>query len=176
VNLGLSRRGDYAVRSAICLARAYGSGCPKKLREISAEMGVPRSFVSQILGDLVRAGVAVSSFGKDGGYRLGCPPDRVSLLEVVEAAEGTLAAAGCALGEGPCRWREVCPVHETWSAAGAALRSVLAGTSLAAVAERDRALEAGTYPVPPDAHRRAAALHAPGYPRPLLQSLPPRPS
>jgi hypothetical protein len=34
--------------AAICLARAYETGLPKKLREISAEMDIPRTFVSQI--------------------------------------------------------------------------------------------------------------------------------
>jgi Rrf2 family protein len=156
VNLKLSKRGDYVVRSAICLARAYESGTPKKLRQVSADMGVPRTFVSQILGDLVHADLAVSSFGKDGGYRLARPPAEVSLLEVVEAGEGPLVPETCALGDGPCRWEAVCPLHESWGAASSALRQELAATSLADVAERSRAIEAGTYPVPADTHRRAA--------------------
>jgi Rrf2 family transcriptional regulator, iron-sulfur cluster assembly transcription factor len=156
VNLRLSKRGDYVVRSAICLARAYESGAPKKLRQISAEMEIPRTFVSQILGDLVHAGLAFSSFGKEGGYRLACPPAEVSLLEVVEAGEGPLAPETCALGDGPCRWEAVCPLHESWVAASSALRAELAATSLADVAERDRAIEAGTYPIPADAPGQAA--------------------
>lgn len=134
VNLALSRRGDYVVRSAICLARAYGSGEPRKLRQVSAEMGVPRTFVSQILGDLSRAGLAVSSFGKDGGYRLARAPGQVSLLEVIEAGEGPLAPEACAPGSGPCQWRAICPVYGSWAAASGALREVLAATSLAGAA------------------------------------------
>ena len=156
MNLRLSKRGDYVVRSAICLARAYESGMPKKLRQVSAEMGVPRTFVSQILGDLVHAGLAVSTFGSNGGYRLARPPDEVRLLEVVEAGEGPPLPEACALGEGPCHWEAVCPLHEAWSAAVDALGAVLASTSLAQLVETDRAIEAGTYPVPADAHRLAA--------------------
>ncbi len=154
VNLELSKRGDYVVRSAICLARAYDSGTPVKLREISAEMGVPRTFVSQILGDLSRVGLAVSYFGTKGGYRLAHPPEEVSLLEVVEAGEGPLSPSSCVLGEGPCRWDSVCPLHETWSAGSAALRSVLASTTIAEIVERDRQIEAGNYPVAADSHRQ----------------------
>jgi Rrf2 family protein len=156
VNLTLSKRGDYVVRSAICLACAYESGTPTKRHQVSAEMGVPRTFVSQILGDLVHAGLAVSSFGKDGGYRLARPPAEVSLLEVVEAGEGPLSPQTCALGDGPCRWEAVCPLHESWGAASSALREELAAMSLAEVAERSRAIEAGTYPTPADAHRQPA--------------------
>ncbi len=158
MNVTLSRRGSYAARAAICLARAHGTGRPKKLREISAEMDIPRTFVSQILGDLARAGIAVSAFGRDGGHRLARPPDQVSVADVVEAAEGPLAAQRCALGDGPCRWQSVCPLHETMTMATASLRDVLAATTLAALAERDLAIEAGTYPIPADAHPHAPTV------------------
>lgn len=139
------------VRSAICLARADGQF--RKIREVVAEMEVPATFASQCLADLVRTGLAISKAGKHGGYRLARPAETISLLEVVEAGEGPLVADRCALGEGPCRWEEVCPLHATWGQATAALREVLASSSLAELVERDSALEAGTYPVPNDAHR-----------------------
>ncbi|TAN20390.1 MAG: Rrf2 family transcriptional regulator [Actinomycetota bacterium] len=153
MNLTLSKRGDYVVRAAICLASNYDSGLPTKRHQVSSEMGIPRTFVSQILGNLVQAKLAVSSSGKDGGYRLSRSPDEMSLLEVVEAGEGTLIPETCTLGEGPCQWDEVCPLHETWGPATAALRKELAATSLAEIAQRSRAIIAGTYPIPTDAHR-----------------------
>jgi Rrf2 family protein len=158
VNVTLSKRGSYAAAAAICLARAHASGRPKKLREISAEMAIPRTFASQILGDLVHAGIAVSAFGRDGGHRLARSPDQVSVAEVIEAAEGPLASERCALRDGPCRWHEVCPLHETMTTATASLRDVLASTTLAMLADRDAAIAHGTYPVPADSHRQAAKV------------------
>lgn len=155
MNVTLSKRGSYAAAAAICLARAYESGRPKKLREISAEMAIPRTFASQILGDLVHAGIAVSAFGRDGGHRLARPPEQVSVAEVIEAAEGPLASERCALRDGPCRWHEVCPMHETMTTATASLREVLTSTTLAMLADRDAAIADGTYPVPADSHRHA---------------------
>jgi Rrf2 family protein len=160
VNVTLSKRGSYAVRAAVCLAQAYGTGTPKKLREVSAQMSIPRTFVSQILGDLVRAGIAVSSFGRGGGHRLARPPGEISVAEVIEAAEGRLSAERCALGEGPCRWHAVCPLHETMADASTALREVLATTTLAAIAERDQAIRDGTYPSPADSRPNAAMVAA----------------
>ncbi len=154
----LSRRGSYAAAAAICLARAYPDGRLKKLREISAEMDIPRTYVSQILGDLVHAGIAVSSAGRDGGHRLARDPGQISVAEVIEAAEGPLASERCALGDGPCRWQAVCPLHETITAATASLRRVLASTTLAVLAERDAAIASGTYPIPADAHPHPAAV------------------
>lgn len=153
MNMTLSKRGDYVMRSAIALARAYERGMPRKIREVVADTEVPRTFASQILADLVRAGLAVSRAGRDGGYRLSRPPEQISVLDVVEAAEGPLRAERCALGEGPCRWEAVCPLHETWSKATTRLAELLSTTSLAEIADRDAAIEQGRYAVPLDAHR-----------------------
>ena len=149
----LSRRGDYVMRAAISLARAFDDGGPRKIREVVADTEVPQSFASQILADLVRAGIATSRAGRAGGYRLARPPADISALEVIEAAEGPLRSSRCALGDGPCRWDAVCPLHETWSQATTSVRDVLAATDLAVLASRDAALEAGAYPAPADAHR-----------------------
>src|SRR5450755_4323512 len=129
----LSKRGDYVVRSALCLARAYDSGGYRKIREVVAEVDVPQTFASQILADLVHAKLATSKAGKDGGYRLVRAPALISLLDVIEAGEGPLRAERCALGDGPCRWDAVCPLHESWKAATDAMRTVLAGITLAEV-------------------------------------------
>jgi len=153
----LSRRGDYVVRSAVALARAYDSGEPRKVRQVVAEMGVPQTFAPQILADLVRAGLATSRAGKDGGYRLSRDPGDIALIEVIEAGEGPLRAERCALGEGPCRWDAVCPLHETWRAATDALREVLGTTTLADVAAQDIAIEEGRVVAPADSHRHGGS-------------------
>ena len=70
MDMTLSKRGDYVVRSAISLARAFEEGVPRKIREVVSEMEVPQTFASQILADLVRAGVASSRAGRNGGYWL----------------------------------------------------------------------------------------------------------
>ena len=153
MDVTLSKRGDYVMRAAICLARAFGDGRARKIREVVEATDVPRSFASQILSDLVKAGIATSRAGRDGGYRLTRAPAQVTVLEVVEAAEGPLHLDRCALGEGPCRWQEVCPLHETWSEAAVAMRRLLASATLQEVADRDAAIEAGTYAVPASSHR-----------------------
>ncbi len=153
MDMTLSRRGDYVMRAALSLARAFAETPPRKIREVVADTEIPHSFASQILGDLVRSDLATSRAGRDGGYRLARPPEQISVLEVVEAAEGHLRAQRCALGDGPCRWDQVCPLHETWTKATARVREVLATTTLAELAEQDAAIEAGILPLPADSHR-----------------------
>jgi Rrf2 family protein len=153
MQLTLSKRGDYVVRAAIALARAAPSGGYRKIREVAEEMDLPRPYTPQILNLLAKAGLAEAKAGQQGGYRLRRDPEAISLLEVVEAGEGPLRPARCSLRGGPCHWDDMCALHPAWEQATQALRHSLAATTLASVAEVDERLEAGRFPVPPDAHR-----------------------
>lgn len=153
LNVTLSRRGDYVLRAAICLSRAYVDGTPKKIREISEFAVIPVSFTPQVLADLVRAGIAISRAGRSGGYWLSRPPSEISLLEVIEAGEGDIHSDRCAMGDGPCYWEKVCPLHDSWKGALSSFRDGLAASTLAEVTERDIAIESGEYLAPIDSHR-----------------------
>jgi Rrf2 family protein len=143
MDLSLTRRGDYAVRAALCLATVHGQQAYVKIREVSAAMHLPVSYTPQVLKLLATAGLAEAKAGRDGGYRLTRRPQDVSLLEVVEAAEGPLLPERCILRGGPCRWEDACAVHPAWAAAVQACRGSLASTTLADLAATDRRLAAG---------------------------------
>jgi Rrf2 family protein len=141
LDLQLTRRGDYAVRAAIALARAVDSREYRKIREIAAEMAIPPLYTHEILTLLVRAGLVETLAGKQGGYRLLRQPAAVSLLEVVEAAEGPLRLDRCTLSGGPCHWQDTtCAVHPVWEEASKSLTQLLRSQSLAQVVETDARL------------------------------------
>lgn len=148
MRLELGRRADYAIRAAVDLATHHGDGQRRKARAISAEMSIPTSYTPQILAELVRAELAVSMAGRDGGYALAREPDRITLLDVVRSVEGDVASASCILRGGPCRWEDMCAVHVPWAEAQYALLGTLEGTSLADLVAIDVALQAGTYELP----------------------------
>jgi Rrf2 family protein len=141
MDLALTRRGDYAVRAALCLARQDGEGYVK-IREVAAAMALPASYTPQVLRLLAEAGLAEARAGRDGGYRLTRSPDEIALLEVVEAAEGAFRLERCILRGGPCHWEQACAVHAAWSAAVQATRDSLARTTLADLVAADAKLEA----------------------------------
>jgi Rrf2 family protein len=107
MDLTLSKRGDYVVRAAICLARTWdGSGAYCKIREVADAMDLPRSYTPQLLGVLAKAGLAEAKAGRVGGYRLLRDPSEISVLEVIEAAvraTGTTSARSTRRGRGPPR-------------------------------------------------------------------------
>jgi len=156
MNITLSKRGDYGIRAAISLGKAYPESL--KIREIVADVEIPANFASQILADLIRADLVESKAGKRGGYRLKRAPEEISVLEIIEASEGTLRSERCAMGNGPCRWESVCPLLETMIQATSALRSQFASTLLADLVRRDVAMAEGIYKVPESTHRRREAF------------------
>ncbi len=134
MDLQLSKRADYGIRAALFLSRAWGDHSYRKIREISAATGLPKSFTPQVVGDLVRAGLAEARAGRDGGYRLSRHPADISLLQVVEASEGTLLPRRCTLRGIGCPPLDPCAVHPAWFEAAQALRASLDKASLASVA------------------------------------------
>jgi Rrf2 family protein len=137
MDLGLSKAGDYAVRAAISLTAAFPNGRYRKIREIVEEMHLPRPYTPQILTLLVRAGLVEAKAGRDGGYRLTRDPREISLLEVVQAAEGDLVPTRCILRGSTCNWENPCPVHGAWVNAGDAFKKSLRGVTLASVAAKN---------------------------------------
>ena len=155
MNLSLSKTGDYVVRAALALARTHGGGRYQKIREVAEQMDLPPRYTPQILGKLAKSGLAESRAGREGGYRLTRDPTDISLLEVVEAAEGELRVGRCTLSGGPCHWEEMCALHPAWETATQAFRETLEAASLADVANVDERLEAGTEAISETTHRFA---------------------
>jgi Rrf2 family protein len=161
MKIALGRKGDYAVRAVVDLAR-HADGGRRKSREVAEAMAIPATYLPQVLAALARAGIVTSVSGPDGGYALAVPPEAISLLDVVQAAEGSLESSECILRGGPCHWEGRCAVHEAWAVARDRFGEQLAATTLADILAEDARLEAAsTAGPPPDGHpapgRREAA-------------------
>jgi Rrf2 family protein len=79
----------YALRALEYLA-ARRDGGPATARDIAEARGAPKRFLLRPLKALVSAGLLRSAPGPGGGYRLGRPAARITLLEVVEAVDGPI--------------------------------------------------------------------------------------
>lgn len=133
MRLELTKRGDYAVRAMLALARAdQGERLP--VPRIADEMAIPVHFLPQVMGDLVRAGLVSATPGRGGGYRLARPAAEISLLDVVEAVEGDSRRRTCILRGGPCALDGTCDVHDPFVAAQDALIDSLSAARLDRIA------------------------------------------
>lgn len=152
----MTRRGAYSVLAMLNLALHLGERL-RKSREIAEETKIPRKYLPQILANLKRHGFVNSTAGPKGGYSLSRPPAEINLLEVIEAADGSLQSTECGLCEGGCGWQPSCPLHDAWARGRDALIAELASTSFAELAEGGEWLKVGSRrPVhgPPSRRRR----------------------
>ncbi|MFQ5966099.1 MAG: RrF2 family transcriptional regulator [Acidimicrobiia bacterium] len=161
MQVALGRKGDYSVRAVLDLARV-ADGDRRKAREIATDMDIPQPYVTQILADLVRAKILTALAGPDGGYALAKPPAELSLLEVVEAAEGPILLERCVLRGGPCGWTDVCPIHVAWTRAQGAMIDELRSTTFAELSAADEAIDLGTFEPPAEAPPHATPTERAG--------------
>jgi Rrf2 family protein len=85
----ISRTVAYALQATLLLAQAnQGESIP--CSRLAAEGKMPERFLLQILRNLVAHGILVSARGVDGGYRLERSPEKISILDVIEAMDGPL--------------------------------------------------------------------------------------
>lgn len=88
----LSRTVAYAVQATLQLAQAERKA-PVPCSKLARQGHMPERFLLQILRNLVTHGILQSTRGVEGGYSLEKPPEQISLLEIIEAIEGPLAAS-----------------------------------------------------------------------------------
>src|SRR4029453_3874577 len=89
-----STRSEYGVRVMIQLGRRHGGG-PVSLAEVAESEQLPLAYLEQLVARLRKAELVTSTRGAHGGYELARAPERVTMAEVVEALEGTLAPMQC---------------------------------------------------------------------------------
>jgi Rrf2 family cysteine metabolism transcriptional repressor len=119
----ITTKSPYAVRALAELARR-GQATPVPIGEIARARDIPVQFLEGLFATLRRAGVLQSQRGVKGGYSFARPPTEITVLEVVELLEGELGSDASANGA-------------VWTDAVEAVKSVLGGSTIAEVAERE---------------------------------------
>jgi Rrf2 family iron-sulfur cluster assembly transcriptional regulator len=120
----LTRAGEYGVRCVFCLAQK-GHGTVVSRQEVAACGDIPSLFLAKIAQQLARNGIIEILQGAKGGYRLLIPPDRLSLLQVVEAIIGEIFLNDCVMRPESCRASSTCAVNKVWLRARNQLRQTL---------------------------------------------------
>jgi Rrf2 family protein len=94
-----STKAEYGVRVMVELARRGGEE-PVSLAEIAEHEGLPLAYLEHLVARLRRAGLVDSRRGAHGGYLLAREPENITMAEVVEALEGSIAPIEC-ISSGP---------------------------------------------------------------------------
>ncbi len=160
-----STKAEYGVRVMVALAQraahsADGEEPVVPLAEIAEREGLPLAYLEHLVARLRKAELIGSRRGSRGGYMLAREPAQITMAEVVEALEGSIAPIEC-ISQGPdgsivCA-REaggtphVCPTKLLWTRVRSSIVRTLLDTTLAdLLAGTQRDASAASHAQPPD--------------------------
>ncbi len=125
----INNRTEYAIRALWQLAQAKDNFSTSEA--IAQAQEIPGKFLPQILSDLSRAGLVRSVRGYGGGVRLSRSPDKIKLIDVVEAIQGTVFLYDCLKGPIDCQHEPECKLMKVYKRAQDALKTEFGKVSLA---------------------------------------------
>jgi Rrf2 family transcriptional regulator, cysteine metabolism repressor len=159
-----STKAEYGVRVMVALAQraaqsADGEEPVVPLAEIAERDGLPLAYLEHLVARLRKAELIDSRRGSRGGYMLARAPEKITMAEVVEALEGSIAPIEC-ISQGPdgsivCARESsgaadgtphTCPAKLLWTRVRFSIVRTLLDTTLADL------LPATAEPVPAAAH------------------------
>ncbi len=114
----LSTKGVYALEATLLLSLKATGGKLLSIREIADETGLSDRYLEQIFTKLRKSGIVISSRGKQGGYCLALPPEKLTAGSVLRAAEGSLMPVNCLddsqRQQPECSRTAICPTRPLW--------------------------------------------------------------
>jgi Rrf2 family transcriptional regulator, cysteine metabolism repressor len=118
--ISITTKSPYALSALVELHRRGERG-PVPIAELARRRAIPVQFLEQLFATLRRAGILRSQRGVKGGYSFARPATEVTVLELVELLDGPVGPSATGV----------------FADAAEAVRSVLAQSTIAAVAEAE---------------------------------------
>ena len=118
--ISITTKSPYALSALVELFR-HGDRGPVPIAELARRREIPVQFLEQLFATLRRAGILRSHRGVKGGYTFARPGTEITVLEIVELLDGPVGAGATGV----------------FATAAQAARTVLAGSTVAEVAEAE---------------------------------------
>ncbi len=126
----ISTRGRYAVRMLLDIAMHQGNGYVA-MKDIARRQQISKKYGDQIGMQLSQAGLLLAARGRQGGYRLIPDAGEVTVLQVLNIMEGSLAPVQC-LETNPvlCDRCSFCMTLSMWTGLNKVMTDYLGGITL----------------------------------------------
>ncbi|HVN31344.1 MAG TPA: Rrf2 family transcriptional regulator [Thermoanaerobaculaceae bacterium] len=132
---------EYGMRCMLQLALRHGQVVP--LSELAGTEGIAPPFAAKVLLGLRRAGLVVATRGRNGGYALAEPPERITVLCILKALGKPLFDSTFCHDHGSpdaadCSRLTDCSLRPVWAHLDALLKRFFEQTTLAQLASGER--------------------------------------
>lgn len=104
---------EYAIRAILDIA-AHGRQGHVAIMDVCRRTHVPEASTRKMMQTLVQQRLLRSIPGPHGGYQLSRAPERISVLDIIQAIDGAKVFHACVLGLPACHDRAPCALHTTW--------------------------------------------------------------
>lgn len=143
----LSQTVEYALRAVTFMATAPREA--HTVDRIAEATHVPVAYLAKVMQLLVRQGIVGSRRGVGGGFALVKQPDKIRILEVVQAVDPLQRIETCPLGIA-AHGKRLCPLHRRLDNALAEMERAFSSSTLAEIlAEPSRSVPLCDFPAVP---------------------------
>ncbi len=133
----ISTKGRYALRILTDLAE-HSAQSYVPLKEVAQRQEISEKYLESIVKELVKGGILEGLRGKGGGYRLSRSPDSISVLDVLERMEGTLAPVACLEADSKaCPRMATCRTIGMWEGLNRVVQDYLSGFTIQSLMSRE---------------------------------------
>ncbi len=132
---------DYGVRTLVYLAQ-QDEKVFIPTSEIARDQHIPEPYLLRICSELHKSGLIESRRGPQGGHKLARASDSISVRDVVNSVDYSLAPVDCVEEPEGCRLSGACSQRELWSDVEAMLLEHLSRVTISELVNQQRSMVA----------------------------------
>jgi len=119
---------------------------PVQLNDIACKQDISVKYLEQIMAPLRARGFVRTQKGSRGGYHLSVKPEEITLFDIVESVEGSIAPVSCVDYNESCDRMDICVTRSVWTRVKEAMQKELQSRSLAELAKEQEKLYQNSKP------------------------------
>jgi Rrf2 family protein len=140
----LSKKAKYALKALEYLAKSPVDS-PVLIAVIAHEQKIPRKFLETILLELKNEGVLKSKMGKNGGYSLLVPANKINIGSIIRLIDGPVSFVSCVSEKyykpcAECKTESTCGLKSMMAEVREATIKVLEKITLQEIVNREKLL------------------------------------
>ena len=132
---------DYGVRTLVYLAQQDETEYTPT-SDIARDQHIPEPYLLRICSELHKSGLIESRRGPQGGHRLARASDSISVSDVVNSVDYSLAPIDCVEEPEGCRLSGACSQRELWSDVETMLLEHLSRVKISELASQQKTMMA----------------------------------